>query len=132
MRFGSILLAFALLGPPLCAHAADPPATVPVVFSVTDNDRQDRPLMEAIREALSRIPSFNLMAKITPAALVITVPDGFGREGHEEQTSYSFMAVFFRNGDKIGESQEGCKASVLNDCAGQLAADAQSAAKIAK
>lgn len=122
----------------LCAVAsagmarADPPKVVPVVFAVTDNDWRDRNLMESIREALSRTPSFNLMAKITPEALVITVPDGFGRDGHEDNASYSFMAMFFRNGEKIGESQEGCKAKALSDCANQIAADAQSAANVVK
>jgi hypothetical protein len=132
MRFAPLLLALLLLAPCVGARAADATATVPVVFSAADSDRQDQKLLDAIREALSRVPSFNLMAKITPQALVIAVPDGLGRSGHEERTSYSFMAQFFRNGEKIGESQEGCKASALSDCADQLATDAQSAAKLAK
>ena len=72
------------------------------------------------------------MAKVTPDALVITIPDGIDREGHNEATTFTFTVVFTRNGDKLGESQENCPANKLADCADQLAADAQSAAGVVK
>ena len=109
-----------------------PRRITPVVFDVHDDDWRDQRLMQLIRQALSGTPGFNLMAKITPDALVITIPGGLGLSGHEEAASYDFTAMFFRNGDKIGESLEGCKARALDDCANQLAADAQSAAGVVK
>jgi hypothetical protein len=129
MKFRLALLALPLL---LSASARAQDAIVPVMLAVTDTDSEDRNLMLAIRETLSRTPSFNLMAKATPDTLVITVPGSFGRAGHEDTIKYSYTVVFLRNGDKLGESQESCVAGKVQECADQLAADAQSAAAIRK
>ena len=110
------------------AQAQDAAKVVPVVYRVGEVDWQDQKLDNLIRETLSRTPGFNLMKNVTPDALVITLPGGFGRSGHEEATHYDFTAVFTRNGDKIGESLEGCSSTKLEECADQIAADAQSAA----
>ncbi len=113
----------------LPARAADP--LTPVVFHSPSDDWRDRALNEAIDAALTRA-SFNRMAKPVPDAVVISIPDGFGREGHEDKVEYSFTAIFFRNGDKLGESLEGCKITAVAECADQLAADARSAAALVK
>jgi hypothetical protein len=129
MKIRPALLALPLL---LSVPAMAQDAVVPVMLAVNDSDSYDRNLMQAIRETLSRTPSFNMMAKPTPDTLVITVPGGFGREGHEDTIKYSYTVVFSRNGDKLGESLESCVAGKVQECADQLAADAQSAAVIRK
>lgn len=101
---------------------------VPVFFSLPEEDWRTKPLADAIRTALSHTPGFNLMSSAKPGALVISVPDGVGDAGHKERTRYSFMVRFSRDGVKIGDSIQACKASELSDCADQIAADAQSAA----
>jgi hypothetical protein len=99
----------------------------PVVFAFHP-EWDTKALDTAIRESLSRTPSFNLMSVVTPETLVIRIPDGIATDGHEEKKLFTFTAVFFRNGDKIGVAYETCKASAPADCANQLASDAQSAA----
>jgi hypothetical protein len=127
IRLGLLALPLLLAVP---ARAQD--AVVPVVLAVNDTGFGDRALMLAIRETLSRTPSFNLMAKDVPGALVVTVPGGFGRDGHQDDVKYGYTVVFSRDGDKLGESQESCTGAKVQDCADQFAADAQSAAAIRK
>lgn len=126
MRHRVLLLGFLVLAAPVQAQTPAP-APTPVYFSLPGEDWRTKPLGDAIRAALSRA-GFNLMAKPTPDALVISIPGGLGANGHNDKTSYDFTAVFSRGGAKIGESVEGCKADALSDCADQIAADAQSAA----
>jgi hypothetical protein len=131
MKIRSLILvsSFALMTP---AQAQDVPKVIPVVFRIGEVDWQDRRLDNLIRETLSRTPGFNLMKVVTPDALVITISGGFGRSGHQEATRYDFAAVFSRNGNKIGESLEGCSSTNLAECADQIAADAQSVAGTVK
>src|SRR5271170_7771562 len=106
MKIRSLFLVLSAALIPAAAHmfaaarAQDAPKLVPVVFAVGEVDWEDQKLVDLIREDLSRIPGFNLMKVVTPDTLVITIPGGFGRSGHEEATQYDFTAAFFRNGDK--------------------------------
>ena len=132
MKIRSLFLVSSLALAAAAARAQDTPKVIPVVFAIGEVGWQDQKLANLIRETLSRTPSFNLMKVVTPDALVITIPGGFGRNGHEESAHYDFTAVFSRKGDKIGESLEGCSSTKLADCADQLGADAQSAAGTVK
>ncbi len=108
--------------------AQDASGLVPVFFSLPEEDWRTKPLADAIRAALSHTPGFNLMSSAAPGTLVISVPEGVGDAGPKERTRYSFMVRFSRDGVKIGDSMQSCKASELSVCAGQIVADAQSAA----
>jgi hypothetical protein len=116
----------------LAAPARAQTAPVPVFFFLPGEDWRTKPLADSIRAALARAPNLKPVASAVPGALTITVPDGLGEVGHEDRIRYSFTVRFSRDGVKIGDSVQSCKTSALEDCADQIAADAQSAADMTR
>jgi hypothetical protein len=113
----------ALLMPGLAA-AQD--RTLMVFFQASD----EKQLNEAIMDALSQ-PPFLFTPKITPATLVISIPDRVDvTHGKVSGTEWSFTAVFLRNGDTLGRSEEDCNENKLADCTAQLTSDIKTAAGV--
>jgi hypothetical protein len=120
-RTAALLTCTVLLAPTLCA-AQDKP--VSVFFQPCDVQR----LNDAITAALSE-PPFLLATRITPGALVVSVPDKVEvARGQVSGTTWTFNAVFSRDGDPLGHSVESCGQAKLSDCTDQLLADIRSAA----
>lgn len=89
-------------------------------------DWATRILETEIRKSLSAAP-FKLSDSIDPDTLVVSIPDGISYKNTESETTFQFTAVFTKNGDKIGESDESCSSRKLSDCTDQLASDTISA-----
>ena len=121
-RFPIAFLCCALLLTPTLAGAQDKPITV---YFRPGNVQQ---LNDAITAALSQ-PPFLLATKVTPATLVVSIPDKVEVErGRVSGTTWTFNAVFTRDGDSRGYSQESCNEHQLSDCTDQLLIDIRSAA----
>lgn len=115
------LVTTALLLPGLAA-AQD--RTLMVYFQASDEKR----LNDAIMDALSQ-PPFLFTPKITPKTLVISIPDRVDvTHGKVSGTEWTFTAVFMRDGDSLGHSEEDCNENKLADCTAQLASDIKAAA----
>jgi hypothetical protein len=85
-------------------------------------------LNDAIMDALSQ-PPFLFTPKITPTTLVISIPDRVDvSHGKVSGTEWSFTAVFMRDGDSLGHSEEDCNENALADCTAQLTSDIKTAA----
>jgi hypothetical protein len=116
------LLASAALLAPAASFAQDKPITV--FFQPCDVQF----LNDAITAALSQ-PPFLLATRITPGALVVSVPDKVEVERNQVSgKSWTFNAVFSRDGDPLGHSLESCNQAKLSDCTDQLLADIRTAA----
>ena len=113
---------WALLLAPTVARAQDKP--ISVYFRPGNEQR----INDAITAALSQ-PPFVLATRITPATLVVSIPDKVEVErGRVSGTTWTFNAVFTRDGDSHGYSQESCNENQLSDCTDQLLIDIRSAA----
>jgi len=117
----ALLTCAILLAPTLCA-AQDKPV------SVFFRPCNVQPLNDAITASLSQ-PPFLLATRITPGTLVVSVPDKVEVErGQVSGTTWTFNAVFSRDGDALGHSVESCSRAKLSDCTDQLLADIRTAA----
>jgi hypothetical protein len=116
------LLSCAALLSPAVSMAQDKPI---LVYFRPGNVQQ---LNDAITAALSQ-PPFALATRVTPATLVVSIPDKVEVEhGRVSGTTWTFNAVFTRDGDSRGYSQESCNEHQLSDCTDQLLQDIRSAA----
>jgi hypothetical protein len=116
------LLCCALLLAPTISRAQDKPITV---YFRPGNVQQ---INDAITAALSQ-PPFLLATRVTPTTLVVSIPDKVAVEhGRISGNTWTFNAVFSRDGDARGYSQESCNESQLSDCTDQLLIDIRSAA----
>ena len=112
----------ALLLAPTVARAQDKP--ISVYFRPGNEQR----INDAITAALSQ-PPFVLATRITPTTLVVSIPDKVEVErGRVSGATWTFNAVFTRDGDSRGYSQESCNQHQLSDCTDQLLIDIRSAA----
>jgi hypothetical protein len=120
-RTAALLSCAVLLAPTLCA-AQDKP--IAVFFRPCDV----QVLNDAITVSLSQ-PPFLLATRITPSTLLVSVPDKVEVErGQVSGTTWTFNAVFSRDGDTLGHSVESCNQAKLSDCTDQLASDIRTAA----
>jgi len=116
------LVSCAALLAPAAAGAQDKPISV---YFRPGNVQQ---LNDAIVVALSQ-PPFQLATKITPTTLVVSIPDKVEAErGRVSGVTWTFNAVFSRDGDSKGYSQESCNESEIAECTDQLLSDIRSAA----
>jgi hypothetical protein len=121
-RFPIAFICCAVLLAPIISRAQDKPITV---YFRPGNVQQ---LNDAITAALSQ-PPFLLATKVTPTTLVVSIPDKVEVErGRVSGTTWTFNAVFTRDGDSQGYSQESCNEHRLSDCTDQLLIDIRSAA----
>ena len=121
-RFPIAFICCAVLLAPIISRAQDKPITV---YFRPGNVQQ---LNDAITAALSQ-PPFLLATKVTPTTLVVSIPDKVEVErGRVSGTTWTFNAVFTRDGDARGYSQESCNENQLSDCTDQLLIDIRSAA----
>jgi hypothetical protein len=117
----AFLFSTALLAPAVCL-AQDKP------ISVFFRPCKEQQLNDAIAAALTQ-PPFQLMTKEAPGVLVLSIPDKIEVEhGKISGTSWSFNAVFSRDGSTLGQSAESCSDTKLSDCTDQLQSDVRSAA----
>ena len=117
------LVCAAFLAPAVCL-AQDKPISV---FFRPCNEQQ---LNDAITAALTQ-PPFLLATRETPGVLVLSIPDKVQVEhGKVSGTSWSFNAVFSRDGGTLGQSAESCGENKLSDCTDQLQSDVRSAAGV--
>jgi hypothetical protein len=98
-----------------------------LVFFQPSNEQQ---LNDAIVAGLSQ-PPFLFSPKLTPKALVLSIPDKVEvTHGHASGTSWGFNVVFLRNGDTLGQSREDCTENKLSECIDQLMSDVKTAAGV--
>ena len=99
----------------------------PDLHSFTTGLEQD---LAAVTAALTQ-PPFLLATRETPGVLVLSIPDKVQVEhGKVSGTSWSFNAVFSRDGGTLGQSAESCGENKLSDCTDQLQSDVRSAAGV--
>lgn len=116
------LLVPALVLAPAAAIAQEQP--VPIFFEPC----KDQQLNDAITAALTQQP-FVLQTRNIPGALVVAIPDRITVDHLKVSgVTWTFTAVFSRNGDQLGQSVETCNEHRLSDCTDQLASDVKSAA----
>ena len=119
--FRSAVVAIAILAPGL-ALAQDKP------ISVYFEPCKDQQLNDAITTALSG-QGFVQVLKPGPGVLIVSIPDRIEVDrGRISGTTWSFTAVFSRDGSSLGQSAEGCNEHKLSDCTDQLVLDVKSAA----
>ena len=107
---------------PSLALAQDKPITV---YFEPSRDQQ---LNNAIAVALSS-PGLIQVLKPGPGVLIVSIPDKIDVDrGRISGTTWSFTAVFNRDGSSLGQSAEGCNEHKLSDCTDQLVLDVKSAA----
>jgi hypothetical protein len=117
-----ILSMSAILLLPGLAVAQD--RTLMVFFQASNEKRLDNAIMDALSQ-----PPFLFTPKITPTTVVVSIPDRVSvTHGQVSGTEWSFTAVFLRNGDTLGHSEEDCNEYKLADCTAQLASDIKTAA----
>jgi hypothetical protein len=122
LRHALALLSCASILVPTIAMAQDKP--IEVYFRPCDVQQ----LNDAIAAALSQ-PPFLLHTSVTPTTLVVSIPDKVEVEhGKISGTTWTFNAVFSRDGDARGYSRESCNETKLSDCTDQLQSDVRSAA----
>jgi len=118
----TFIAAAAVLAPGL-AFAQDKPITV---YFEPSRDQQ---LNNAIAVALSS-PGLVQVLKPGPGVLVVSIPDKIDVDrSRTKGTTWSFTAVFTRDGSSLGQSAEGCNEQKLSDCTDQLVSDVKSAAE---
>jgi len=101
--------------------------TIPVYFQPLEGG-EFAPLNKAIADALSQ-PPLEPASRATPHALIVTVPDRVDVDHKRVSgTFYSFVTVFTRDGNSLGQSQQNCGASNLAECTDQMVQDVKSAA----
>ena len=106
---------------PSVALAQDKPITV---YFEPSRDQQ---LNNAIAVALSS-PGLIQVLKPGPGVLIVSIPDRIDVDrGRVTGTTWSFTAVFTRDGSSLGQSAEGCNEHKLSDCTDQLVLDVKSA-----
>jgi hypothetical protein len=118
------LLVLIAAGLSSAAQAQDAP--LKVLYRPTHTFAMDD-LNAAIVAALSK-PPFRMMTAPAPDVLIVAIPDQV-EVSHKQVsgTSYAFKMTFRRNGDPVGEADEGCNAAKLSDCIDQIVMDVKTA-----
>jgi hypothetical protein len=100
------------------------------VFYVFADDRDGWMADKAIQAVLAR-PDFQARKKRDPDALVVARSGAVERDpGESNVKHFRFTLEFYRDGGKLGESQEECRTDKMADCDDQIAQDISAAAAI--